>query len=319
MRAGVEVHFLAGQIFTLGIAAVAILPRIPSDPPGTLCVGGRLSHPFRRALIGLIAIGFVRVVGFHLYHPDSTFLRAVDAFLGTVHVAGQSFLCLTTAYILQCQLSSVVNIEGGAPGRSLVPALAIVLVLTGAGAILSATWHPNAWCLVNLAEAYSCLPVLKTLRLYANATTLRNGRQQGKGSVMVQILTVIERWYLVTSLVSFVGEAIMANDNFGDADVDESMASPLVLILRAVCHNQDNGVDDWTRLVLHSVVLNSIDELQHFTPPSGDAPPASSAGDANRSAESTSSSNVVEEEDTFSGEHGPLLALRRREKHHELP
>lgn len=258
MKAGAEVHFLAGQIFTLAIAAVAILPRMPTDHSGCT-IGGKLSHPFRRALVGLLIIGVVRVFGCHLHHPDSSFLRLADGVLGTLHVIGQSFLCLTTAYILRCQLCEFINIEGGTPGRSLITALSIISILTVAGAVLSELVHPNYWCLVNLAEAYSCFPVLKTLKLYASVTTV-GGRQHRRGPVFIQILMILEYWYLATSILSFVGEAA---DNHKEPDHTDGQR--LQLFLAAIRHNQDNGVDDWTRLMLHSVFLNSIDELQHFS------------------------------------------------------
>lgn len=305
MKAGAEAHFLAGQIFTLGIAAVAILPRMPSDE-SNCTVGGKLSYPFRRALLGLTMIGIIRTIGFHLHHPNSVFLRTLDVALGTLHVVGQSFLCLTTAYILQCQLSNFINIEGGTPGRSLVPALVIVLILAILGAALSEVVHPNFWCLVNLAEAYSCFPVLKTLRLYASVTTL-GGRQHGRGPILVQILMVIEYWYLTTSLLSFVGEA--ADDVH--ENLDQAEGRPIQILLQAIRHNQDNGVDDWTRLVLHSVFLNSIDELQHFT--------SSSTSTTSNVNDQSTPNDTEEYNDTdidFSPNHQSLVLRHRKDRDH---
>jgi len=40
---------------------------------------------------------------------------------------------------------------------------------------------------------------------------------------------------------------------------------PIVVLLAAVEHNQDSGIDDWTRLLIHSIFLNSLDEMQHYT------------------------------------------------------
>ena len=136
MKVGAEVTYLAGQIFMVGVAAVAVLPRVPSDTlSSSTRVGGRLSHPFRRALLWLVAIGFVRNISCHLWlamshmtngseatttTSSSSLLTIADAILGTTQVVGQNFLCLTTAYLLQCQLATVINIEGGCnrPHRS---------------------------------------------------------------------------------------------------------------------------------------------------------------------------------------------------------
>lgn len=268
-------QFLAGQIFTLGVAAVAIAPRMPSDENlfPSLSVGGRLSFPFRRALVFLVCLGVVRVFACHVHHPNSSQLAAIDGVLGTIHVVGQSFLCMTTAYILECKLENYINVE---PGQSLRPIVMLNLALTILGATLSAFVHPNYWCLVNLAEAASCLPVLKTLTTYASVTTV-GGRHHGRGSVLVQVLRMVEYWYLTTTLLSFVSEIMDDTHN----DVDNAEGRPLQIILGAIRHNQENGTDDWTRLLVHSVFLNTIDEMEHFSSASTAASSPSGATPAN--------------------------------------
>jgi len=300
MKAGTEVHFLAGQIFSIGIVALAIMPRMPMDLPNT--IGGDLSHPFRKALLGLVAIGIIRVLGCHVYHPDDApLLRAVDTILGTVYVVGQSFLCLTTAYILQCKMVDYIYIEGGVPGRSLVTPLIIVIALTVIGTALTETGHHSSFAgLEPLAEAYSTLPVLQALKQYASVTSV-GGMQNGRGSILTQTLIVIEYWYCATSVLTCIGILCWGNDN-GKSEVD---ASYLEILFEAIRQNQDSGVDDWTRLVLHSVFLNCIDELHHFTPTSADGSPANQTA-PNDSKKNDTEVGIVDSQTSSS------LALRNR-------
>ena len=244
-------------------------------------IGGKLSYPFRRALLALISIGMIRVICFHvLIQPsldddqssNNKVVVVFDATFATIHVIGQSFLCLTTAYLLQCQLVNYINIDpnyGNKPGRNLVPYLCVIGGLTILGSIGSNVLNPNLWCLVNLAEAVSCYPVWKTLSLYSSVTSSSRPSTRGsaqppsslRGPVLAQILTVAEGWFFTTSLLSFVAEAI---DNIHD-DIDQAEGQFIRLLLVGIRQNQDNCIDDWTRLLLHSVFLNSLDELNHVT------------------------------------------------------
>lgn len=293
MKVGAEVTFLAGQIFMVGVAAVAVLPRVPSDTLSSSSrVGGRLSHPFRRALVWLVVIGFIRNVSCHLWLAmshmtkgteatagSSSLLTIADAILGTLQVAGQNFLCLTTAYLLQCQLATVINIEGGRPGKSLMPYLTAIFVLTVLGSLLSAFVHSYWFFLVNMAEALSCRPVIQTLQTYArlstataSTTTTTNTRQQ-EGPILVQALLVVEYWFFTTSVLSCLAEFIAIGTTDQNHETDEVEITnttnflwfAIQLLLQAIRSNQDTGIDDWTRLLLHSVFLNSLDELEHFT------------------------------------------------------
>jgi hypothetical protein len=276
MKAGAEIHFLAGQLFTLGVAALAVCPRMPSDDPDKLTIGGRLSFPFRRALLSLVLLGMVRVLFCHTLFPG---LVSLDAILGTIHVVGQSFLCLTTAYLLQVQLSNVININ---PGSSLMPLLTAVAVLTILAFALAQTIHPNYYCLEHLAEALSCYGVLHTLQTYSSVTAPNSN---GRGPFLTQLVRLTEYWFLITSVLAFVGEAthgfLLTKFHHDDED------HPIVVLLEAFRQNQDSGVDDWTRLLIHSIFLNSLDEMQHFT--------GASAGQASQNGQSQNTAGRDEE------------------------
>lgn len=89
----------------------------------------------------------------------------------------------------------------------------------------------------------------------------------GSGPFLAQLVRLTEYWFLTTSLLAFVGEAthgfIFIKFHHDDED------HPIVVLLEAFRHNQESGVDDWTRLLIHSVFLNSLDELEHFTTSNG--------------------------------------------------
>ena len=277
MKAGAEIHFLAGQLFTLGVAALAVGPRMPFDKPNELAIGGRLSHPFRRALLGLVVLGAIRVVFCHILFPSWSLL---DAVLGTIHVVGQSFLCLTTAYLLQCQLSSVINIS---PGKSLMNVLVSVTVLTILAPILANKLHPNFQSLEHIAEALSCHGVLGTLHTYSSVTAPNSN---GRGPFLTQLVRLTEYWFLTTSLLAFLGEA--SHGFLLTKFHHEQEDHPIVVLLDAFRQNQDSGYDDWTRLLIHSIFLNGLDEMQHFTGGPG-ATQAQGTADTSRQGEEISS------------------------------
>mmetsp|Transcript_3233 Transcript_3233/g.9195 ORF Transcript_3233/g.9195 Transcript_3233/m.9195 type:complete len:310 (+) Transcript_3233:1175-2104(+) len=288
MKGGAEVHFLAGQVFTLGVATLAVAPRMPFDDART--VGGKLSFPFRRALLALVAIGMFRVVVCHILFPG---LSSLDAILGTTHVIGQSFLCLTTAYLLQLQLSQVINIT---PGSSLTTVLVSVAMLTLMGEIGSSTVHPNLSSLVHLAQALSSYGVLETLRTYANVMAPNSS---GRGPFLTQLLRLTEYCFMATSVLAFLGEA---SDGFiltkfhhdgGVAGVDVEQDHPIVVLLKALEYNQDSGVDDWTRLLIHSIFLNSLDEMQHFTNSGSSSGAASQEHQTNTDTSKNSANQMV--------------------------
>ena len=278
MKAGAEIHFLAGQLFTLGVAVLAVGPRMPFDKPHELSIGGRLSFPYRCALLGLVALGMIRVVVCHIVFPS---FSSLDAVLGTIHVVGKSFLCLTTAYLLQVQLSAVINIS---PGNSLMTILIVVSILTVLAPILASTIHPNYQSLEHIAEALSCFGVLDTLRTYSTVTAPNSNR---RGPFLTQLVRLTEYWILATSLLAFLGEAShgFLFTKFHRDDEDH----PVVVLLDAFRQNQDSGVDDWTRLLIHSIFLNTLDELQHFTSANGQSRPQNGTSAGNGEEEMSSS------------------------------
>jgi hypothetical protein len=52
------------MLFNIGVALVAIIPRLPNDPPFPYAIGGDLSYNFRRVLLGLTLSNVIRILCF---------------------------------------------------------------------------------------------------------------------------------------------------------------------------------------------------------------------------------------------------------------
>jgi hypothetical protein len=321
-------EYLEGLFFMVGVGFICLSPRMPSDPKHGCTIGGRISFPFRRAFLALVVLAMAREMVCHLVHDNSIFFKVFDGVLGTMFTVGQCFMCMTTAYLLQDQLTAVISIQ---PGQDLIPYLTAVFAINVTGITLSHWVHPNFCALISLAEAVSSIPVLKTLQLYATVTT-HGGQHAGRGTALTQVLKTTEYWYIFSSIVAFFAEVnhrknvdalelgwtdelVEAMGHQQDIGVDDFFAEvfhrknvdALELgwmdeLVEAMRHQQDIGVDDWTRLLVHSIFLNCIDELSHFS--AGD-PPSST-----RSDESTSSNMPGDAENVEGNE----LILKKRSR-----
>lgn len=148
-----------------------------------------------------------------------------------------------------------------------MPYLTAIFILTVVGCLLS-TFHSTYWfVLVNIAEGLSCYPVIQILKAYASVTTSNH-----RGSIIVQILLTMEYWFLTTSLLSCFAECLelSTTSNVKISHVTNILEGKFVaysgfkIVLTAIQANQNNGIDDWARLFLHSVFLNLLDEMEHF-------------------------------------------------------
>jgi hypothetical protein len=267
------------------VAFICVEPRMPSDPKGC-SIGGRMSSPFRRALLGLLLLATTRFVISKMLDMALFHVALIDGILVTCFNVGLSFLCMITSYILQCQLTNLINIH---PGKDLVPYLIAVFVMTVAGITAARTTYPNLCALVSLAGAVSSIPVIKTLTLYARLTTL-GGNQGGRGNVITQILLSTEYYYVFSCLVAFLAEVFYRGPNVEDYKWTDEL-------IDSMRHHQDIGVDDWTRLLVHSIFLNLIDELTHVAPPRASAASTSRTPSADYSTASSVDLDVYDDEE----------------------
>jgi hypothetical protein len=257
---------LSKRIFIWGVAAVAVLPRQHIDRT-RWSIGGKLSYSFRKFLLALVAINFVR-----LLLKDSSIknqFQLLRDLLGTLQQVGNTFLCFLTPYLLQTWLAQLINI-GGRPGASLMPTLYASTGLSALAAILARTVHPNAWFLRKIGNAISSLPVISTLKVF-NSVTTHGGVHGGRGTILSQSLMVVEYWNVVGQILCAIGFAFDRHtkpDLYSQWDVLLDSFRDIAFVL------------DWTRILAHSLFINQLDELHLSQPPASSSNSNGSARNA---------------------------------------
>lgn len=256
------------RLFIWGVAAVAVAPRQHIDR--TRCaIGGSLSYNFKKLLLVLVAINFVR-----LLMKDSNIEDKVQIardLMGIAQQLGNSFLCFLSPYILQTWLANMINL-GGRAGANLMPPLYASTLLSIAASILARTWHPNFWALRKLGNAISSAPVVGTLKTF-NSVTSRGGFHEGRGTILSQTLMTVEYWYITGQMLAVIGFAM--NRGSAISQDDTTQLDELFSAFRKACFFLD-----WTRILAHAIFMNQLDELHlSSSPPSNsDNAPTSSPG-----------------------------------------
>ena len=240
------------RFYVLGVLAAAVIPRQPSDHgAGASWIGGRLSRNFRILLLVIVTVNFCRLLlsddtprdkesGYHQLGSD---------LLGVVEVTGLTFLAFLTPYVLETGLAQFMNII---PGRNLKIPLILSALLSFFGVVLSRMVHPNFWALKKLANAVSGPPVIRALRSYNRFTT---SETHGRGFVIGQSVAVIEYWHLVIQLSC---AAAYAMNRHLDRTEEETILDRMMEAARSI-----SFVADWTRILVHAMFLNMLDEMYH--------------------------------------------------------
>lgn len=243
------------RLFIGGVLALALIPRQHIDKD-YFSIGGDLSRPFKRLLL---AHGIVNFLRFLL--KDSAFraqIQFVADALGIIQQIGLVFGCLLTPYILQTFLAGRINLPGGRPGANLVRPLYATAFLSVLGVILSRSVSRNFWCLRKLASVVATPFVLQTLKLYNRVTTV-GGHHASRGTLLCQTLATVEYWNFVIQLLSAVGFAFLNEKDYHDYTQWDHLLHSF----------RDIGfVADWTRVAMHAIFLNLLDELYLSSAPS---------------------------------------------------
>jgi hypothetical protein len=253
---------VAGTVFVMGVVAATVVPRLPNDE-SWWSIGGNISHPFRRMVVILALLHAFRVFCLPSQGLESDSL--VYVLLKVTESFWLCFICLLTPYLLQLRLVNLINI-GGRPGQNIMPWLYANMVLQFLGMALSSYFHSDSfWGIKKLGDALSGPPVIRTVKLYSSITTVNtnagsNGR--GRGFVMAQMILALEYWNLAVTLLSAMAyfldqKSHTTIENTNQFDSMEEVFAGL---------RTSGSYSTWTRVLAHGMLLNSIDEAQHFAP-----------------------------------------------------
>jgi hypothetical protein len=246
---------VAHYCFILAVTFIAIAPRMPFDRPWT--IGGDISQSFRKLLICIISLYFIRhLLNNHLTGVYRLFLLVLHASEGIAI----SFLTLLTPYLLRFWLSSRINVPGGRrPGIGLMPWVYTFVALSAFGVILRFfTRRSELWIFKKIADALSFIPVQRTIQLY-NSFITAAACYPGRGNVLSQVVMVSEYYALIANLCDIGIKCVMLF-TLVDPDFEKSG------LVRGVYAN--NFFGQYTRILCHSIFLNVLDEMHHLTMPS---------------------------------------------------
>jgi hypothetical protein len=242
----IAADLITKRFLLLGVAAAAILPRQPSDHTW-FSIGGNLSHSFRKLLLAIVGVNLSRLV----LSGNQEFSEASGIgsdILGVVEVTGLTFLCFLAPYVLQRGLASYFRII---PGQDLKLPLYATALLSFLGVFLSRTVHPNFWALKKIANIVSGPRIIQTLRSYNSFTTRES---HGRGFIIGQTVMIVEYWHMAVQLVCALGYA------FNDPSSNLTTWARLLEAARSAGFSAD-----WSRVLVHAIFLNQLDELYHTT------------------------------------------------------
>jgi len=188
-------------------------------------------------------------------------LKVMAQILGIVQILSLTFLCLITPYILQTWMATRIYI-GGRPGQNLIMPLYASGILSIAGMFLAKTGNPNFWALNRLGTVVTGPPVLKTLKMYNSLTTV-GGQHAGRGNILCQTLYVTEVWCMIAQILCAVGYA------FQDPTKPKNEYTALDCVLAGF--RDIAFVSGWTRVLIHSIFVNLLDELSMTQAPGSTA------------------------------------------------
>eukprot|EP00581_Thalassiosira_minuscula_P011744 CAMPEP_0183718880 /NCGR_PEP_ID=MMETSP0737-20130205/12019_1 /TAXON_ID=385413 /ORGANISM="Thalassiosira miniscula, Strain CCMP1093" /LENGTH=300 /DNA_ID=CAMNT_0025948523 /DNA_START=240 /DNA_END=1142 /DNA_ORIENTATION=- len=233
-------------LVSIAVTAVAVVPRMPFDNPWS--IGGNLSNSFRRLLLilcGYRVFKFVFSEYFAIISTQSKLMIGINGLESTLIC----FLTLLTPYLLRVWLSDIINIPGR--GKGLEVWLYVVSAFCFSGITLELVgFTQDIWMLKKIGDCLTFFPVTRTVALY-NSITHPSGNYAGRGTVLSQIIIVVE-WY---SLFAHGSDATSKFMHMVGLMGDDVYWGSVLRGLRG--HNLFASL---VRIMCHSIFLNVLDE-----------------------------------------------------------
>lgn len=240
------------RLMTIAVVVLAIAPRMPFDRPWT--IGGDLSHGFRWLLLVVAGLNLTR----NAHEIPSQGLKLC---FHSAESLGISVLSLLTPYLLRVWLSERINFPGRwLRGKGLQGWVYVIALCNFSAVVLRVfvTNNQDTWVIKKVGDALSFIPIIRTMRMYNSITTV-GGDYPGRGSVLSQLVVIVEYYNFLSQ-----GADIFLKVLHIAGIVDTAfIKSPLIKGLM-----QHNHVAFYLRILCHSILLNTLDEMNHAQAPS---------------------------------------------------
>lgn len=261
---------IAKTLFATAVTFIAVAPRMPFDSP--LSIGGNLSSGFRKVLLLLTALFLVKQ-SVTLSLVPKLIVLALESII-------EAFLGLLTPYLLRVWLSNRVNFPGDGKGLSKwIYAVAALCFVGVAGKATSG--DDDMWIFKKVADAMTYLPTIATLRIY-NTITSPGGQYPGRGSVLSQTVWAAEHYALLSHAADILAKLLHLSTLISDERYQQFIAPCATNSFFAT----------FTRILCHSILINSLDESFHFRPSSQQSEEGNFAGAASSSNNSANDNNA---------------------------
>lgn len=229
------------RLFIVAVTAIAIVPRMPFDKPWT--IGGDLSHRFRQLLLAIATMNIFRNA-----LPWDLSLNVKFTLFGIESIM-ISFLSLLTPYLLRNYLSQRINFPGSRePGMGLNKWMYAVIVLALSGTLSRIQFGNDWWILKKVADVLVFFPTVNTIRIY-NSVSNSGGQYPGRGTVLAQVVMIMEYCALVSSLADVALKTM---------SIIEIAKWSSTIFAKSIYDGNTYAI--WTRIMGHSILLNVLDE-----------------------------------------------------------